>query len=791
MRLNATTSIIVLVALWSACSTKVKEEDVFSGNLQIPTIGVQNSDVSSEQEDEGAIGDQGLPSEDGESAGVLGSKVRSVCGDGVLAHGEFCFSGHSPPLELDDLDDIRSLSLGDWDKDGLPDLLITRLSTRRFQILGSTEEAPFSKLLLDQEMPGDTEPYTGTFLDLNEDNRLDIVVSGTGYELITLKGDGEGNVYDFLITPFVMSFYYSRWRWMELRDFNGDGLLDLVGFRDVYENSKWGQALVSLQNSMNSFNYPRNIGSGRDTVFVDLDHDGDLDLVMEHKTGEHIQLIYQDSSEPMSPVFELVEGPPGSSGGPVPWRIPLDEPVEILIGASDEMRFLRFDDTNQEFELSTLATADELRVNPWHPRELDADMDGAREILWSLTSGSRFALMEPEAEDALSHMILGDAGPSRDRVTIGDADGDGLPEALFYSAMESGLRIVDLDPEGMAKDSVAQLLSNRSMDQVMVGDFNGDGLDDLAGVRGDTHPKLYLSDGLGGVSEEIEIPVDGLTATGLSVGDVDGDDRDEILLVGTQRLVVGGLDEEGAPWHQVQMLSHGVYALTVAEEPDVNGDGHADLYVTASNRKVHMYLGAGDGSFEHYWTGSHDGDSASVRSGDFNGDGFAGVVVFGRYPKTLTRTFHNTAGTLATIPSTLSLTKRHVEVGDVNGDGLDDLVSAAGGGAAQIAFSIPGDSFLVVERDGDPKDEQTGLAVVDLDGQRGDEIVVPDAGDLLVLSADFNTQQLVGDPPKEVARFSKRGVQRRLVPADVNGDGFMDLWSVRSGILVNAFINRP
>ncbi len=159
MRFSATGIVLALVLAWTSCSTEQPVSEVFSRSPQSPAIGVGTSDASSGLEDWAIAQEEGSSDAQEAQQRTVAKKIwRTHCGDGIQGVGEFCFDGHSPPLKLDEVDDIRSLSLGDWDGDGLPDLLLTRVSTRSFQILGSTADAPFSKLLYEEEMPGIPNP---------------------------------------------------------------------------------------------------------------------------------------------------------------------------------------------------------------------------------------------------------------------------------------------------------------------------------------------------------------------------------------------------------------------------------------------------------------------------------------------------------------------------------------------------------------------------------------------------------------------------------------------------------
>ena len=71
---------------------------------------------------------------------------------------------------------------------------------------------------------------------------------------------------------------------------------------------------------------------------MDLDLDGDLDVVMEDRKGEFLRIAWQHNDTGPYPEFEIMEeGMTGSSGTPVLWQFPTRKPAAFLVGARDEL----------------------------------------------------------------------------------------------------------------------------------------------------------------------------------------------------------------------------------------------------------------------------------------------------------------------------------------------------------------------------------------------------------------------------------------------------------------------
>ena len=115
---------------------------------------------------------------------------------------------------------------------------------------------------------------------------------------------------------------------------------------------------------------------------------------------------------------------------------------------------------------------------------------------------------------------------------------------------------------------------------------------------------------------------------------------------------------------------------------DLNGDGHADLVLQAGDLKV--LLGHGDGTFDLSGVFATVGCECDLKLADINGDGILDVALGGNggSPSAASVLVGNGDGTLA--PHTDfdvgvfgGGSVSDLEVSDLNGDGLPDLVAAA------------------------------------------------------------------------------------------------------------------
>jgi len=230
--------------------------------------------------------------------------------------------------------------------------------------------------------------------------------------------------------------------------------------------------------------------------------------------------------------------------------------------------------------------------------------------------------------------------------------------------------------------------------RVAAGDVTGDGVPDIvtgAGPGGSAHVKVF--DGVTGSAIRSFFAFPGFTgAVVVAAGDVNGDGRADLVV---------GADAGGAPHVKVfdavtgaELRSFFAYAPGFAggvrvAAGDVNGDGVADI-VTGAGPGALPHLKVFDGAtgaeiHSFFALGAGATGGVFVAAGDINGDGkadlYAGadeglpphVVVYDAVTGTLLRSF------FAYAPGFTGGVR--VAAGDVNGDGVADIVTGAGPGS--------------------------------------------------------------------------------------------------------------
>ncbi|HFC8458571.1 TPA: FG-GAP-like repeat-containing protein, partial [Neisseria subflava] len=259
---------------------------------------------------------------------------------------------------------------------------------------------------------------------------------------------------------------------------------------------------------------------------------------------------------------------------------------------------------------------------------------------------------------------------------VGDVNGDGYNDVLFGSASETGgpAHLYTGGPNGLtSKTNIGNGIA------AAAGDVNGDGIADMI-VMGDRSSTVYYGSTTGTYTNKV---------SNLSFGHKSGDNS--------------------ASWGAQQ------YAAGVG---DFNGDGYNDVVTTTG-----IYLGSKNGLSESNKISFNHAVTSANAAGDVNGDGYADVVVVdGKYGNS-----YVLFGGENKAPISLSTTKgsgsisganggfaiassnpayqtviysNAVGLGDVNGDGLSDVLITTfgnnGRGTATRAYNqMTTDSYIV------------------------------------------------------------------------------------------------
>jgi hypothetical protein len=384
---------------------------------------------------------------------------------------------------------------------------------------------------------------------------------------------------------------------------------------------------------------------------------------------------------------------------------------------------------------------------------------------------------------------------------------------------------------------------------IAIGDVNGDGIPDLvvancSSTTGtDGAVSVLLGNGDGTFQGAVSYDSGGMCAESVAIGDLNGDGNLDLVVAncaaadggctqtnGAVSVLLGNGDGTFQSAMSYSLVGDWARSVAIA---DLNGDGKPDLIVAnecqsfnqygcAGDGGVSVLLGNGDGTFQAAVTYSSGAFMAqSVAVGDLNGDGIPDLVVANwcstktscGYPvyTQVSVLLGNGDGTFQTAVLYDSFyAANSVAIGDVNGDGIPDLVVAndsvnpAGGGYGGVTILIGnGDgTFKFVGGYDSGGYQADSIAVADVNDDGNLDIIVANECQTVNCNGGYNGDVSVllgygnGTFRKAINYGSGGYLAESVAIGDLTADGRLDLVLANSdpnsaGVLLNTTSSYP
>jgi len=655
----------------------------------------------------------------------------------------------APPVTFAAVGDILSMALADLDEDGTLDLvlgsgalagqdpIVVRLG------VGNGTFGPPSQFLV-PSTPADIE-----VADMDHDTHLDLVVPcQAGTRVAVLYGVGDGSFRG--VAQFAAGNQPNS---AAVGDLNGDTFADVV-----VGLSFSADVAVMLNDGAGGLLAPSIepiVPNVADVALGDVNADGKLDVVVGN-FGLDVLLLPGLGGGDFGPAITL---PPLGNGGGSPRSVAVADFDEDGVG--DVAAVKSFFDVVYVFRShGDLAFDQAVGYGTVHqPQRVstaDANGDGDLDLVVigsDSLAGHALTVLNGRGDGTFALNFNTGESPAS-TVAFGDLDGDGRKEMLVGNASTGDIDVFHaLGLGGFAQTGT--LVVGQQPTSLALADFDEDGALDLAAVGGLGGLQLFFGDGDGGFGP------------GLPFG----------FPAGTGPIKVRAFD--------------------------VDGDQHQDLVMLCNTSfigdHVQVNLGHGNGLFQGATVSGITDAPQDFALGDFNGDGDVDVaVVFNPIStqwgnvEVLLGDGSSLFGGLA-VPLTVAAGANSsvLAVGDLNGDELDDLVTASILDSLIYTRLSNGDGTFgpLVATDA-PGEQPQSLAVADLD-RDGTNDVVCTLGHLGQQSGLVGLLHGLGNGTFGAVQTPAVGWQPSSVTvADVDGDGALDAAVTTSGGQVDVLLNQ-
>jgi hypothetical protein len=327
---------------------------------------------------------------------------------------------------------------------------------------------------------------------------------------------------------------------------------------------------------------------------------------------------------------------------------------------------------------------------------------------------------------------------------------------------------------------------------VVSADFNGDGFADviaLSTVQPPVAPtpsniEAYLSTAAGAFAAPVATP-DGFNPLYIASADLNGDGLMDVVTAsyddGALGVFFNNKNSAGSFNPALVLNSPGASQVAIA---DMNGDGMPDL--VSADFNVSLFVQTSPGTFAAP-VSLYAGGANWVALGDLNGDGAAdvaltdsvGVKVLLHTGAASSTTFAAPVSVFTQTPNANVVGGNIIAIGDVNGDGLNDLVITDPGPTGGMSTAVyvllqnpasPGTFLAPVGYAIATQDRPQSIQLRDLQGSGGLDIVIGGQKFVTVLLHD------PANPGKYLAAtiYPAAGANEIAI-ADINGDGKLDI----------------
>ena len=753
----------------------------------------------------------------------------------LLGHGNGSF--HSPLFTSLDSSQPRSLTIGDLNNDDVIDVAVVNYATFTLIILIGMNNGSF-RIDRIEDMGYDSNPSSITLADLNQDNRLDIiVVNYDTSELVVLLTD-QNNTY-------VVKRYWSA------RDtfpssvttghLNNDGVLDIAvsysgsGSIGVFLGDGRGGFLSPMTYSMDTRSRPQFVGVG------DFNNDSQADIIVVDSENDNLVIFKGHGNGSFSIITRHSTGYSSDPCALVIGDYDNDDTLDVVIANSGTNHILVLtsyiiypNTTRTDYTVQTRLERRALHIVDMNDDDyLDILVPGNNnsgiDILINLGNGTLERTTEyhlTNFDDFLDAFVIGDINndhhldivavsdaPQKIAVLLGGGNGTFVYEYQFTTENNSSIATMALSD--MNNDDNLDLLTadretgnvavyfgygngtfmtitvifNRTgflPYMVKVDDMNNDNIFDLvvSSWLSDGSLVVLLGYGNGSFQNPLLTSMNGDEINSFTIGDLNNDTQKDLVYTSSTCSCVGVLFGQGnGTFGDVKR-----YSSILGSQPEgvslgyYNDDAFIDIVVSLFfDSSINIYLGTENGSFEGLTRLSTGLETmpTDVQFADMNNDNQQDIVVFGDDAIDKIEIFlvHYDADFISEETFATGSNSRPVSLsaGDLDHNGQSDIaVANSGTDNIELLFDYNGSSFT----------SRTVLSTGQ--GSHPQSVTLADFNrdqvlDIAVVNAWYSNMNIflgVGNGSFAISSVYSTGagsIPKSIVAGDLNKDGRMDL----------------
>ena len=411
---------------------------------------------------------------------------------------------------------------------------------------------------------------------------------------------------------------------------------------------------------------------------------------------------------------------------------------------------------------------------------LGCDRGGGRQKV-SQTVAAKRTLWAVGAPLSFARPATDPTGAEPQSVALGDLNGDGRLDLVVPNEGAGSVSVLANRGNGTFEPA-RRYPTGSGPSSVALGDMDGDdGLDIVTANGAASTVSVLLNEGDGTFKPKSDYRV-GIDSDPNSVGlgDLDGDGKLNVVTANFADGTVTALMNAGGGKLAANVVYRTETSLVSVAVTDLNGDGKADLVLTPSFKKIFVLLNDGHGAFPEA-VDYDTGDEPVIATGDLDGDGKPDLAVSSEDSTVLVLRNRGDGsfrpgGELATGSTARSETmcERCVAIGDVNGDGKPDIVTANQGADTVSVLVSRGDGRFRPRRDYRSGTAPRSIAIGDVNGDGKPDLVSAAAGNMVAVLV--NTTGAPATPIRRLQPGQPRGTI--VFASDRSGD--FEIYSARA-----------